>query len=478
MSCFRNLRSGRLFILTFIVTGSLGADDWPMPQKNPQRTAYTEEEVAPPYNLLWRKDLGEPASAYLGPVVCGGKVYLPTHRGNLYAMDAESGDVVWRFQAGGPIVREPCCAGDLVVTGSMDRRVYALSQASGEVRWSFPTREGIWGSPLVFEDKVLLGDRGGRFYCLDASSGRALWTFDAGGPVLSSAAADRGRVFFAAEDMRAYCLNVDDGSLLWRSKLQGRTARAYWPVVNGDMVAFTVMPVYAVGRVGWPQFDEKRFLALKAGPFRASVAESLGLDGKAKEIGRTHEEFQRLVEEYLKQYPERETFFLLDAATGNKVCTVPVLHYAGSGGPYPPPIVGGDGHYYLGYVKYRVGESQPLYLGRLDLEDGRAVVREVCRGMISALAYGACDISALLSIGGGILFDRGWAGTKACDMRTGKMAGLPGWNALTADWPLGSGYFAKPAEDDPGRTSSVAVSDGKVFYGHGAMIVACEGGAR
>lgn len=182
--------------------------------------------------------------------------------------------------------------------------------------------------------------------------------------------------------------------------------------------------------------------------------------------------------EYLEKYPERETFYLLDTRTGKKVCTVPAIHYAGSGGPYPPPIVGADGHYYLTYVKCRVGESQPIFIRRLDIENNRAVIREVAKGMIDALPYGACDITAMLSMSGSILFDWGYAGTKACELETGKMTVLPQWRALSADWQKGAWFFGGIPSDDPGRTSSVVISNRRVFYGYGPIITACKGGGE
>lgn len=225
-------------------------DDWPMLQHDPQRTAFTPEEVPPPYTLLWRKDLGEPASGYQGVVLCKDRVFIGTHLGRLYALDARNGNRLWRFQAEAGIVREPACGDELVYVASLDRHIYALEQPTGKLRWSFECEGGVWCSPLLFKGRVLLGDRSGAFYSINARTGRLLWKFTTGGPVLASASASEDRVFFASEDMFAYALSVTDGKLLWRTKLHGRTARDYFPVVNGNMVVFTVMPIHAASRVG------------------------------------------------------------------------------------------------------------------------------------------------------------------------------------------------------------------------------------
>jgi outer membrane protein assembly factor BamB len=44
----------------------------------------------------------------------------------LYSLDAETGELRWRFKTGGPVISSPSAAGDIVYVGSTDRYVYAV----------------------------------------------------------------------------------------------------------------------------------------------------------------------------------------------------------------------------------------------------------------------------------------------------------------------------------------------------------------
>ena len=63
----------------------------------------------------------------LSPVEQGGLVYVGSRDFSLYALEAASGKLAWRFATGGPIDdSSPVVAGGMVYVGSLDGRVYAL----------------------------------------------------------------------------------------------------------------------------------------------------------------------------------------------------------------------------------------------------------------------------------------------------------------------------------------------------------------
>jgi eukaryotic-like serine/threonine-protein kinase len=45
--------------------------------------------------IAWKQDLGEPIVTT--PIVSGGRVFVLTIGGSLFALNANSGDVLWRF---------------------------------------------------------------------------------------------------------------------------------------------------------------------------------------------------------------------------------------------------------------------------------------------------------------------------------------------------------------------------------------------
>src|SRR5690348_1434534 len=90
--------------------------DWPMLRGNAQHTGFVRAELKPPYHLAWVREIeGERLGTAMEPIVARGKVLVATHAGNLYALDAQSGEAVWRFQANGAFLHSPATAEGIVV---------------------------------------------------------------------------------------------------------------------------------------------------------------------------------------------------------------------------------------------------------------------------------------------------------------------------------------------------------------------------
>lgn len=139
---------------------------------------------------LWRFTLPEQPT-FSGvvastPLVLGGRVYVQTLRSNVYALDADTGAVVWKLkldrESGGP---NGLSAGDGRLFGSTDTTVFALEPASGRRVWTrrlTSAREPIDMAPAVAGGLVFIGSTAqraggkGRLYALDAATGRVRWS--------------------------------------------------------------------------------------------------------------------------------------------------------------------------------------------------------------------------------------------------------------------------------------------------------------
>jgi serine/threonine-protein kinase len=60
------------------------------------------------------------------PAVAGGVVYVGSTDNYVYALDASTGDLRWRYQTGHRVESSPTVAGGVVYVGSTDNYVYAL----------------------------------------------------------------------------------------------------------------------------------------------------------------------------------------------------------------------------------------------------------------------------------------------------------------------------------------------------------------
>jgi eukaryotic-like serine/threonine-protein kinase len=194
--------------------------------------------------------IADPFDVFLSsPVVAAGVVYFGSGDGHLYALDAATGDLRWKFTTGDVVHASPAYADGVVYFGSWDSYFYAVDASTGAQRWRFHAGEdplihnqvGFQSSPAVVDGVVYTGCRDAKLYAIDALTGREKWRFDAGGSwVISSPAVVRGKVIFGTSDSSLYVvLDAATGKPIVESK--GKAYMFSSPSVAGDVVLIGVL---------------------------------------------------------------------------------------------------------------------------------------------------------------------------------------------------------------------------------------------
>ena len=374
-----------------LVCSAAGGADWPTLRGNVQRTGYVDAELKPPFRLAWvRHFVGERIGSAVEPIVADGKLFIGTHSGNLYALDAKSGKPLWRFQANGPILHSPACADGRAVAASTDGLLYSLDAATGRLLWmSGATPGSISASPAVASGLVWVGYRTGVLFAAEPGRGELSVREDARAPIRQSIASADGRVFVTGEDLRVRAFDLKAGKVVWTSEpLVGQTARDYYPVIakkgGRTVVIVRTNPVVQMsGLIG----RDRHVICQAAGVDDSGwqklaewtkKREALGtLDLWAKE--------QAAIIKYLDEHKEARTFFVLDAETGKLLPLPPVLWAAGCQGVATPPVVLPDGRllvlYRSAYGNWTHGVAPLVALGLLDLEKNRIEPLQHAHGM-------------------------------------------------------------------------------------------------
>ncbi len=176
--------------------------DWSMYRRDTRRSGSTSTAVPADLEPAWEVDL---AGAATQPVVVGDRLYVAAKDAHaVRCLDAESGEDVWRFVAGGRIDSSPTVHDGLVLFGCRDGCVYALRASDGELAWrfraapdarrlvAFEQPESVWpvhGSVLVQDGLVYFAagrssflDGGVAVYALDAKTGAVRHTHVLEGP--------------------------------------------------------------------------------------------------------------------------------------------------------------------------------------------------------------------------------------------------------------------------------------------------------
>ncbi len=187
------------------------------------------------------------------PAVAGGLVYFTSFDGNLYAVQTSSGELKWKFSTEGerrfshrrlhglqPFgemqpdpwdfwLSSPAVSGGVVYFGGGDGNVYAVDAASGALKWKYPTGDVVHSSPAVVDGLVIVGSWDSFLYALDINTGQPKWRDQAGlDPQVgnqqgfqASPAVAGGMVYVGCRDSNVYALDLKTGEKKWAANNRG-----------------------------------------------------------------------------------------------------------------------------------------------------------------------------------------------------------------------------------------------------------------
>jgi outer membrane protein assembly factor BamB len=173
---------------------------------------------------------------FSSPAVVAGIVYGCSDDGNVYALDAESGSLVWKYSTGAGIFSSPDVANGDVYVGSIDKHIYALDAVTGTRVWDYATGGEIDSSPAVANGIVYVGSSDGEVYAFNANNGKLLWHYKTRGGVQSSPAIEDGVVYIGSDDQNIYALNARSGDYLWSYQTAGAIHSS--PVIASNGTVF------------------------------------------------------------------------------------------------------------------------------------------------------------------------------------------------------------------------------------------------
>ena len=143
------------------------ASEWPTFRHDNKRSGYVKTNIPVRVNQSWKKEFGTKISQ---PTIANGKLLLSAiDEHTVYALDADSGQIIWHFVADSRVNSSPTIYKGLAIFGCADGCVYALSISDGELAWKFQAApnahrvmsycqpESVWplyGSTLIQDGKL------------------------------------------------------------------------------------------------------------------------------------------------------------------------------------------------------------------------------------------------------------------------------------------------------------------------------------
>lgn len=116
-----------------------------------------------------------------GVATAGGRVFVSTGFGFIVALDASTGNEVWRTNGGAPFLSAPTVSGGRVYAITADSELLAMDANSGEVLWTYQAiaeQARILSAPSVAVEgeTVIAPFASGEVAALLGANGRRLWT--------------------------------------------------------------------------------------------------------------------------------------------------------------------------------------------------------------------------------------------------------------------------------------------------------------
>jgi outer membrane protein assembly factor BamB len=212
----------------------------------------------------WRYPSGTGYFVQANFTVTDGMIVLANTKGDLDAVDAETGRRLWRRSIHpseqNEIFSAPTVVDGLVYVDDIEGDagiVYALDARTGEDRWQARTGP-MQAYPLTVDDGTLyVGDVTGSLIAFDSRTGDLRWQYRSGLPLHSRPLVRDGKVYVASEGGLVEAVGTETGEQQWSSRLGTEESPIPWiQAITDDLlyvsVGTTLMAVdVATGTTRW-----------------------------------------------------------------------------------------------------------------------------------------------------------------------------------------------------------------------------------
>lgn len=151
-------------------------------------------------------------------------------QGNVLALDAEDGTVVWQQAVADKITAGPGLGGDTVVVVTRKPSLVALDRQSGAVRWERDLKSESLAAPVVSKNEILLHSLDDNLTAFRTQDGSEIWQYQSlplnlvlrksSKPVIY-----HGQVVAGFADGKLAVFDQSTGEMLWANELSAPTGR-------------------------------------------------------------------------------------------------------------------------------------------------------------------------------------------------------------------------------------------------------------
>lgn len=198
-----------------------------------------------------------------------GKIYATNGVGEVKALNAETGEVIWKVKPAGPLRGSPTVAFGQLFVMTQDNQLISLNIADGSLMWDESgsnTQSGVFGvaAPSAGQGTIVAGYSSGELTAYRYENGRSLWSDALARTNISTTVGtitdidadpiiDSGRVYALGQGGRMAAYELVTGQRIWELNLAGIST----PAIAGEWI-FTLTDdarllaiARSSGRVRW-----------------------------------------------------------------------------------------------------------------------------------------------------------------------------------------------------------------------------------
>ena len=254
----RDLRTFGLIVATLLVTGCSWFGDKDDEELEPAKLVDIETTLD--VRKVWSANLGDDAEflrVNLRPAGDGNRIYAASRDGNVVALDAESGNEVWRVELDMELSSGPGVGNGMVAVGSADGLLIVLNSSDGAERWRADLSGEILASPLIEDDSVVVATIDNRLRALRGFDGEEQWILEKSTPALTmrgsaSPAISGTSVIAGFDNGRLVAVDMDTGDVVWDSFLAPPTGKSDLERLSDidGIISVVGQDIYAAGYQG------------------------------------------------------------------------------------------------------------------------------------------------------------------------------------------------------------------------------------
>ena len=175
-------------------------------------------------------------------IVPGGRRCYRAHRsydGHLYALDAATGALRWKFATDGPVHSTPAIQDGIAFVAGCDESLRAIGLADGREQYHIVAGANTAASPVIGGGRVYVGTFNNEVLAIDLRGRKIAWRYenpDRQFPFYSSAALANGRVIVGSRDKLLHAIDAGTGTCMGLHDAGAVDSCLRWPTTRGTRI--------------------------------------------------------------------------------------------------------------------------------------------------------------------------------------------------------------------------------------------------